>query len=205
MTTLSEFRSELRSIGNFPANDTKITDAVIDREINRALRRIAMLHDWPWLDAERTFVTASEVQAYSLPNDFLRAVSFRYPEGRKSLTLLNIQEFDDLYGTGDPWVYAIRGTKLYVGPVPTGEKTLKLRYIRQERVLTGDSDTPLIPDYWDDGVLEAALVQLHRQVKQLDLAGLAEAKFQEWVIETRDNITQTRSQPRIRVRPGSQL
>lgn len=205
MTTLSEFRSDVRSLGNFPANDTRITDAVVNREVNRALKRIALLHDWPWLDAERTYITAADVTAYPLPSDFLRAVSFRYPEGRKSLTLINIQELDDLYGNGDPWVYAVRGAKIHIGPVPSGEKTLKLRYIRQEIVLVNDNDAPLIPDHYSDGVSEAALVQLHRIANQPDMAGLAEARFQVWRTETRDNTTQTRSQPRIRVRPGGQI
>lgn len=203
MTTLAEFRANLRTSGNFPTNDTRITDAVVNREVNRALKRIALLHDWPWLQAERTIITAASQRSYALPDDFLRLLSIRHDGESNTLWLRSIQEVDDIVGEGKPQVFAVWGGKISFGSTPSGEYTLKMRYVSQENVLVNDSDTPLIPAYWEDGVYEAALVELHRQARQLDESGLAESRFTTWLTESQDNIRQTRGSARVRVRPGS--
>lgn len=203
MTTLAEFRSNLREMGNFPENDTRITDAVINREVNRALKRIAMLHDWPWLQSERLILTSSGLRDYALPADFLRLLSLRYDGQDRPLTQLSVQDVDRSQGSGGPAIFGIWGGKVCFAPTPNGQERLMLRYICQEVVLVNDSDVPLIPDYWNDGVYQAALMELHRQVKQLDESGLAESRFGSWLNETQDNVNQTRQPVRVRVRPGS--
>lgn len=203
-TTLAEHRATLRSLGNFPSNDTAITDAVLNREINRALRRIAMRHDWPWLMEERTLILVPDVRSYPLPDDFLRLISVRDTDAGVNLTLRGIVEVDQYEGRtpGRSSIYAVQGNRLVVGYTPANQTTCKIRYVAQENVLVNDSDIARIPDYFMDGLYEAALLELHRIVKQLDEAGLAEQRFETWVTENQDNIRQTRESPRIRVRPG---
>jgi hypothetical protein len=202
VSTLSDLRSTLRSLGNFPAADTRITDAVIDREINRALKRIAMVHDWPWLQKVRTIITAADLGEYPIPTDFLRALSVRI--GTRNLYLRSPQEKDQDSRTGQPTAWTIWAGRFEVAPMPDGEYEIEVRYIRQENVLVQDTDAPLIPDYWEDGLLDAALSALLLMVARPDEAGLAESRFQTWIRETQDNIQQTRGAPRVRVRPGSQ-
>lgn len=207
MATLAEYRNQIRSIGNFPANDTRITDAVVNREINRALRRIAMIHDWPWLQNERPITTTAERAIYALPDDFLRLISLRFVDTTipVNLTLRSLQEVDEVPGPGQPHVYSIWSGSIKLAPEPSGGYSLALRYIRQENVLTNDSDVPLIPDYWDNGVLDGALVELYRTAARNDEAALAEQRFGQWVSETQDNVRQSREAPRVRVRPGSMI
>lgn len=205
MTTLADYRSQIRSIGNFPAGDTRITDTVIDREINRALKRIAMIHDWPWLQYERTINTNDVQQGYTLPDDFLRLVSLRYIDSNSpyNLSKRNIQEVDEVSGTGLSTIYAVWGGKVVLAPAPAGAYTLRLRYVAQEPVLVNDSDVPRIPDYWDNGLVEAALVELYRTAAKADDAVLAEQRFEMWVTETQKTVRQETGSLRIRVRPGA--
>lgn len=203
MSTLAEFRSALQSMGNFAPDDTRITSAVIDREVNRALKRIALVHDWPWLQGERDILTTSDQAGYALPEDFLRLISLRNPNLADNLYLRSIQELDEYVGTGLPRAFAVWGGKVVLAYTPNGEYTFRLRYIKQENLLTNDTDVPLIPTYWEDGVHEAALVSLYRMAMREDDAGLAESRFQIWKAEGQDNVRQTRGTPRILVRPGS--
>lgn len=207
MATLAEYRAQIRSIGNFPTNDTRITDAVVNREINRALRRIAMVHDWPWLQNEKTITTVAQQATYTLPSDFLRLVSLRFVDNTipVNLSLRSNQEVDEVPGPGQPHVYSIWNGKVKLAPFPVGTYTLSLRYIRQEDVLVNDTDAPLIPDYWDNGVIDGALVELYRTAARTDEASLAEQRFGQWVTETQDNVRQSREAPRVRVRPGSMI
>jgi hypothetical protein len=204
-TTLAEHRATLRSLGNFPADDTQITDAVLNREINRALRRIAMRHDWPWLMEERTLILVGDVRSYPLPDDFLRLISVRDTDSGHTLSLRGIVEVDQHEGhsNGRSSIYAVQGNRLVVAATPSAQATCKIRYVAQENTLVNDTDIARIPDYFMDGLYDAVLVQLFRIVKQLDEAGLAEGRFEVWVTENQDNIRQTRESPRIRVRPGS--
>ena len=203
--TLAEHRATIRSLGNFASGDTRITDAVVNREINRALRRIALRHDWPWLYAERDYVTVSAQSNYVLPDDFLRSISLRDVDRNYNLSLRGIVEVDEYEGQpgGRPQIYAIHGNILKLAYTPDGTNNLRLRYVTQENVLVNDTDTAKIPDYWIDGLYDAVLAELHRMVKEVDLAGIAEARFQSWIQETQDNIQQSREAPRVRVRPGS--
>lgn len=207
MMTLADYRSEIRSIGNFPANDTRITDAVINREINRVLRRIAMIHDWPWLQTDRTITTSASRALYALPDDFLRLVSLRFTDNTApiNLVLRSKQEVDAVPGPGQPHVFGIWAGEVKLAPTPGGTYTLCLSYISQENILTNDSDVPLIPDYWNNGVLDGALVELLRTAARADEAMLAEQRFGQWVTETQDNVRQSREVPRVRVRPGSMI
>src|SRR5690606_37605336 len=119
------------------------------------------IHDWPWLQDEREIVTEADRRAYALPSDFLRLTSVRYKDDSSNLWLRSIQEVDEVEGSGWSRMFAIYAGKLHLAPTPAGAVSIMLRYIRQERVLVGDTDAPLIPDYWNDGVYEAALVELH--------------------------------------------
>lgn len=207
MATLAEYRAQIRSIGNFPANDTRITDAVINREINRALKRIAMIHDWPWLQTEKTIITSASRASYALPDDFLRLISLRFTDTTVpvNLTQRSKQEVDAVPGLGQPHIYSIWSGNVKLAPTPSGTYTLCLSYISQESALTNDSDVPLIPDYWNNGVIDGALVELLRTAARTDEAALSEQRFEQWVTETQDNVRQSREPVRIRVRPGSMV
>lgn len=203
MANLLELRNTLRSLGDFASGDTRISDTVVNREINRALRRIAMRHDWPWLQAKRDVITVDGLDEYSLPQDFLRLVTLDRPDVQLALYLRSPREIEKYRPAGPPIVYAIYGGKLVI---PTlGGYTLRLRYIKQENVLTQDTDAPLIPDYWNDGIYHAALAELNKIVKAVDLAGVNEQRFGQWVKETQDNIQQSEASPRIYNRPGGFL
>lgn len=205
MTTLTQFIAEVRSAGNFATDDTRITDAVVTREINRALKRIALVHDWPWLQVEGTVNVVANTNTYALPADFLRLISLRHTDTAENLYIRSIQELDQYLGTSRPMAFAVWGGNIVLAATPNGTYTLKLRYIKQETVLVAGSDTPVIPSYWDEGVIEAAVVQLLRISMRMDEATAAEERFQTWLRETQDNIRQTRGTPRVRVRRGSSI
>jgi hypothetical protein len=207
MSTLAQLRTNVRSMGNFVANDTRVTDTVVNREINRGLRRIALRHNWPWLQKTFTINTVQGQTQYALPVDFLKLISLRHSAHPiENLYQRNIIELDEYTGgQGRPMAFAIYGGYLTVAFMPAGQFKMIMRYISQEQFLVADTDAPLLPDYWEDGLYDTVLIQLYRMTKQLDEAALAETRFELWLKETAHNIRQSEANPRIRVRPGSPI
>lgn len=202
MSTLAQLRARIRSRMGVNEADSFLTDARILEAINQALKQIALEHDWPWLSTQHTITTAADVAAYPVPADFLRTKSLRRADTGQALTARNTQEVEGWIGVGEPRAFAVEGDEILLSYVPNAEYVLIHRYIRQETALAADSDTPRIPTYWDEGVIEYAVYLLARAIKRPDEADAARRAYLDWLYRGRDNSRQVKAPGRVNVRPG---
>ena len=202
MTTLSNFRTGVRDRLAVSDNDTFLTDTRLADFINQAIRQITLEHDWPWLQKTTTIQTVAGVSEYDLPDDFLRMGSLVQVGSNRELEYQPVQQADRWISEGNPLVFSIYGGKLLLKPTPNGELEFQLRYICYEPELVSGSDVALIPDYWDDGVLEFSVYLAARSIKRFDEAELALAAYREWLARGRDNTRQVKSPNRVVPRPG---
>lgn len=55
-------------------------------------------------------------------------------------------------------------------PIPTDVRTIRVRYIRQTKMLTEEEDTPDLPDMWHDLVMIGTLIQAHEYLYEFEKA-----------------------------------
>jgi hypothetical protein len=202
MSTLVQFQDRIRSRLAVNASDSFLTAARITEAVNQALKQIALEHDWPWLSTSTTLTTVAEQAAYPVPADFLRSKSLRRTDTGAALAARNTQEIEGWIGLGEPRVYAIEGNEILLAYIPSGPFSLTHRYIRQENTLAASSDTPLIPTYWDEGVIEYAVYLLGRALNLPEQADGARKAYLDWLFRGRDNSRQVKAPGRVNVRPG---
>lgn len=104
---------------------------------------------------------------YSLPSDLDRVVDIRQAITKQKLGAVDIRTFDgylpDPSSTGDPLYYAMCGmdTNKYwqvtLYPIPTAIENLQVRYLQTPADMSGDTDTPLLPEKFHDILVFGAL------------------------------------------------
>lgn len=104
---------------------------------------------------------------YSLATDVDRIVGMRQAISDSKIENVSVQTFDrylpDPTATGDPLYYAYMGLdsskshRITFYPTPSSKLNVQYRYYQRITELSGDSDTPLIPDPWHQVIIFVAL------------------------------------------------
>lgn len=168
---LSDLRTEVYARGFDYLNDA--TDTRVDRWINQSYRELCALMPWPFLEQ-------TDTGAAPLTLGALRYVLSVTDTTNKVLLapvdVRNLQRIDPtLDDTGAPCAWYLENTVMKVWPVST--PSLSVRYILVPPLLSADSDDPLVPEEWQDIIVDGAVC---RAQKDNDDYGPMQATRQEW-------------------------
>ncbi len=202
--TQALIRASAQLQGNFKTTDTRLTTSAWLDIVNRALRQIALDHDWYWLLANETLtLTAGTATVAPGAATYLRTRTLTHNDVGTPLYLREISELDRVTRTGRPIIYAVDNSTINVKPIPDSAYVLVHRYVKSETVMTGDSDVPLIPMEMSEGVILYATKLAFEFIRDTDKAKAAEADYAKWLRRAQDNNARTAEPFRPRIRPGS--
>lgn len=143
---LEQLRDRVRLFLRDPA----FNDDTIDAQLNDSVRKIAALVRLPDL-IDRTNVQTTSDPYLTLPANYHRDVFFVYDtvQNREIRTLHDRQSHVELLKrypaqdeAGSIEFYAVRGRRLFYGPIPTSPIMLRVHYYRLPSEMTSDSDDP---------------------------------------------------------------
>lgn len=200
---LSDLDARVLNRGSFSSDDAGLTATVRRSFINAALKQISNERDWPWLFTTASIVTVAGTSTYALPTGYVRTDSIFEPSTGLVLVERQITEIDQYVTRDRPILFTTYGTNTVIGPPPDGVYTLTHRYVRTEPLLTDDNTAPLIPNAFDEGVVEWATMLCWDFARQWDKAGEAGTRYNAWLKSTVDNVRRSRRPLRVRVRPGA--
>lgn len=178
-------------------------DAALDDLINEAVQRIALEAEWPWLHALYEFTATDDDGTQALPDGARRVSSVNLGGYEAFVTSIeNLDAWDNVYVTSRHG-YAVRGTDLLFRPTQPAGTTITVRYIRSEPRLTGERDTPLLPDVYHDAVVNLACAIANERVGNFKRAEQFDRRYTDWLRTMKANALRVGGRTgRIRVRPG---
>lgn len=200
---LTDLISRVRDRGSFSSADVGLTDTRITTAINAALKQIAAERDWPWLFASETITTADGTATYTPHATWVRTDSIIDSLLGESLVQRQSEEIARYVSRDRPVCYAVFGDQLLLGPTPDGVYSLIHRYVKKENTLTSGANTPLIPNAFDEGVVEWATMLCHAFARQDTEALSAEGRYKGWLHTVQDTVDRTRRPRRVQVRAGA--
>jgi hypothetical protein len=194
---LSEYRTLVRDALGVPVGDTTIPNDSFDKAINAALRHIGTSAEWPWLVAEESIGVSANSQEITPNPDWVKTLHLIGDWGE--LGLRSMSDVLRLHGlTGRPRIYAPKGGKLLIAPASNINTSLRHIFVRDEKVLILDGDTPFLPDEHSGWVVSEACVRLALRTNRADRV----VQFREEAITAKraaiDNVRRTSGLPRIR-------
>lgn len=199
MATLDEIRTEILETAGLASDDARFPDATLTRIVNRALRNLTAERDWPWNQAVETLTTAADTQNYAPNAAWQKTLRLRYEN--RDLKLYQAREaaqFDDV--TGAPVGYFIERDNIFLLPTPDGVYSVEHVYSATETALSGDSDTPALPDRYVDWLVSIALVQVATRIRDMDLYALADRERRRWTDIAADEQRRSTSALKIQAR-----
>lgn len=139
------------------ANKTYMTDSQLLTWINAAQRQVQLKllqsgQNWYMKPVETTLVVGQS--DYLLPSDFIESHRIEIitsgtgtNEIRKQLTKMTTNQQDFVaISSGEPSNYYIKKDRIAISPTPDQALTMRLYYSPMVQDLSGDSDTPDVPE-----------------------------------------------------------
>ena len=168
--TLSDFRTEIKE--NLDNRDD-LTDARLNRWINHTYQHLThpAVHKFEDLATTINITLVSGTASYDLSDattsagrilairvaSYLAAASGSIVDStrRHRLKPLPIQRYDERQHTsGEPRFYTVgEDQAMLLDPTPNNTNTVRLRVWREAASLTNDTDTTVLPEYWDEVLL----------------------------------------------------
>lgn len=141
----SALKAAVKSQLGVSSTDAFHSDTAVGNAVNEALAWIADDRDWPWLIDSASFTTTANDQTYTLPADWARTLGVTV--NSREATFLPISDYRQ-YRYADqstPFRYTTHDGELLISPAPPADLTVVHDYVKFETVLSGSSDTPLLP------------------------------------------------------------
>lgn len=198
-TQLSVIRTEILETAGLAADDSRFPTATMNRIVNRALRALNAERDWPWNQRQANLATSAGAKTTTFPTAFSKVL-------RLEIDGQNLQQITPQEGgtysqqTGQPQAYFIEDEKIYWAPVPDGVYTVYCSYMGYEDALSGDSDTPNIPDRFIDWLVQIALVQIAQRIRDTDLYSIADRERRSWARRAADEVRRSAASSKIKSR-----
>lgn len=204
---LSALSIAVRQRCNIPTGDAVITSTVMTAIINEAVKFIDSMYDWPWLEAQTSWVTtalsgpAKALSSFAFP---VQRIKLIYDTTAGPLGYISPNEFFEYYPdvtntSGFPRHYTIYANQLIHGPNTT-DYTAWVIYIRGSNTLALSTDVPLMPEQYHHGIVEYAAYLVFRTTYQFDKAQDAFRAFQNWMTLTKDNRRRSAGPKRVNAR-----
>lgn len=182
--TLATLRASVLARIGAPTGDSFHTTARLNEQINSALQYVSSLGDWEWLEASETLTTASGTDTYTVSANALRTIDIVDPTGNP-LVRKPIDELEYMPGgaaqSATVRFFANYKNTVILRPVPSAIIALKHRYVTVEPVLSGDSDTPLMPAAWQNSIIDRAVYLSEFAAGNVAMAQAADKSFTDWI------------------------
>jgi len=198
-TTLDEIRTEVLETAGLASDDSRFPDATLTRVVNRALRALSAEADWPWNQATEDLTTAADTQAYTPDAAWQKTLRLRY-ENRDLLEYQSREAAQWATDTGRPAGYFIELDQIHIVPTPDGVYTIEHVFSSTETALSGDSDTPALPDRYIDWLVAICLVQVATRIRDMDLYSLADRERRRWSMLAADEQRRSTGTGKIKAR-----
>lgn len=187
------------------ADDEMLTPASFRSFVKAGVRAVeADLRGPDWLRVVATFPTVAGTGSYAVPATWAKTISLRLSTEDEHLPYVGRASLDGAYGgsvaTGTPGAWFQEGGFLYLRPVPGEVLTVEHRYLRTETDLVLDTDTPLLPARFHDGVVEKACSLAMARKRDYPAAKWHRDEYERWLASMRDEQTRVTIPPRIRTR-----
>ncbi len=178
-TQLQTIRTEILETAGLAADDARFPSATLTRIINRALRQIAADHRWPWQQGSETINTVANTEAYTPASNWAQTKRLQY-EDRDLHEYSAAEAAEFANDTGAPQGYYIEEDQIHFVPVPDGVYAVTHIYHDYITALSGDTDTPELPDRYVDYLVNVALIQVAQRIRDLDLYSMADRERTKW-------------------------
>lgn len=163
-TTLAQLRDRVVEEIKIDPNNRINSTALIDRNINRALKKIQQDLSFSIPEAIKIYSFSATGSEVALPTDFQKVANPSSVKIGDSTPIVPVEYVEligrrDLTDSGQPYQYYIRydGTQYVIGfyPAPDSSKTITLPYYATLPELTSAQDSPL-PDQYDLAIIDYA-------------------------------------------------
>ena len=196
-------RVYLRS--GYPKDDPLVTPEAVLSAVNEALGAIAAERDWPYLQTSTTFASVVGTATYALPASYNRTRRLLNANG-DPLERADARQLEETFGLdrGQPGYFAVDNELLVLRPIPDAVVTYTHFYVRVEKVMTADTETPYLPAQFHDGAValaESIAFEIGRDEKRAEKAKDRYEKL--WRPRMIDDARRTRGPLRPRIRSGS--
>jgi len=201
---LDTIKTNALDVFGYNSSDPLLDGTTLTRLINSSLQQLSTEFDWPWLYAETTHSVVAGTTDYAVPTRWTRTKWLAIAEDE--LVFRSLRDFrrivgDTTHPQGQPTFYTIVGdTSVRVGRIPDASYTLDHGYFTSEAVLSSGTDTPALPNEYDDMlVMYVALKMAVRKGEQVDI-NIARSEITRWLKRVRDNVRRSSAFPRIKIR-----
>lgn len=176
---LGELRTELQSRGF-----DYVTDARLNRWLNRAYTRLCDRHAWPFLETTTTGaapLTISDLRAVLSVIDTDNDSPLVYEDRR------TIREDDPtLAATGKPENWYLNGSAVTTYPVST--VGLSVLYIKSPAELSSDSDSPVLPSRYHMLLVDMACADAYKDSDNLEAWQMLRGDVEEQIREMENSL-----------------
>lgn len=204
-----EMVNALRRRTGYPVDDPLVTGEALFDALNEALGAIAAETDWPWLRVSTTFSTTAGDRTYATPTSWVRTDRILDPDG-DPLERADARQLEDDYGTdrGTPrfWSTSVESETevILLVPTPDAARTYTHHYVRAEKVLTSDSESPYLPAQFHRAAVALAEAFAHEIGRDAKRAEAARDRYEKvWRPRMLDDRRRSRGPVRPRIREGS--
>lgn len=198
-TQLQTIRTEILETAGLASDDPRFPDATLNRIINRALRALSAEHDWPWMEASETITTAANDAEYSPAADWAETKRLRYEDrDLQQYQAADAQQYAN--DTGEPVGFYIEEDLIHIVPVPDGVYPIEHIYYSYVTALSGDTDTPALPDRYVDYLVWHALKQVAARIRDEKLYGMADNETRDWYRRASDEVRRSNKSVPIKTR-----
>lgn len=204
---LSDIRTRVRERLGLTSADASVSDAILTQFINAANRKLAVMHDWPWLVKTDTTWTAtvSGTIAYTPAADWRKTI-YVVMDTDQLLTYKQPQDAARLAGVqGYPLWYTTKNAKIEVYPKPDAAYTISHVYIAEVADLSNDTDTPEIAsaaaEQWAvDALIEYAALLVAIRLKDYELFQMIREEWARTIAFIQDEVRKSKGYPTPRHR-----
>lgn len=204
---LSDLRTSVRLRANVPSTDGVWTDAFIDGAVNEALVAISLAQPWPWLETVHTEAgDGTGVVDLSAVTPAVRDIRSVFVGSYEAHPVSTVEIDGWETNNRAEYVYATAGDDLLIRSKPAATDTITVRYFRNEPILSGPSDVPIMPTVYLPAVVEAAVAIGHESLDDQSSAQMHQVRSDRLVrLMEATALRKARGPHSVRVRPGSAL
>jgi hypothetical protein len=145
--TVDEIRALVRLTTTVDSGE--VTDAKLLTWINEGINDLSMRFDWPWLQANDSFLTVATQRAYSLSdlNTEVQELLFVIRSGDDNplhpISYASaFARYGDDFPDGEPQFFYVHEEQINLVPVPTAVETIKVYYVQPPGELANATDEP---------------------------------------------------------------
>lgn len=188
----------------YAQDDGLVTPDRVLEGINEGLQNIASERDWPWLMTSATFSSVAGTATYAPPADWAKTVRLIDAFG-EPLERWDAAQLEDLFGLdqGEPARFAVNDEVLVLRPIPSAVRVYTHEYVRFEKTLVADTETPYLPARFHAAAVVLGEAAAHETGRNTDRAEAAMKRYEQWRSRMLDDSRRTRGPQRARVRDGS--